>query len=361
MKFLLPLALTLFATIATAQQRQSYVYTRLNDSTRRFKSEEYEILFHDYKKATKNLKEKRVVANKEAYLIAVNDSKVGMVQSIYDPAGTPVATVFLGASNTNDIVSGLLNLKWKSIDTDDWIYTINGEEVARCSYHISDTVERVDMTFDSNIPFVVQLACLDKSLANIKSKDHTGKEGKVYFGIKGGANLSILSASINSESQFRSSWNLGIYLKVPIGKNSFFRPEIFYSSQGQKDNYTYNTGLDAGKTTTTLNYLNIPLLLEFGKTITVQTGFQAGILLSAREEGQITNQPIDDDLKEIMNPVDMSLVVGVGANVSRKINLGVRYNLGLTNIFKETYQPYPGLDFPVVKNRVFHFFVGFSF
>src|SRR5688572_10603434 len=170
MKFLLQLALLLFVTIATAQQRQSYVYTRLNDSTRRFKSEDYEILFNDYKKATKNLKERRVVVNEEAYLIAVNDSKVGMVQSIYDPAGTPVATVFLGASNTNDIVSGLLNLKWKSIDTDDWIYTINGEEVVRCSYHISDTIEQVDMTYDSSIPFVVQLACLDKSLANIKSK-----------------------------------------------------------------------------------------------------------------------------------------------------------------------------------------------
>src|SRR5690242_19433139 len=113
MRILLQLPLLLLATIATAQQHQTYVYTRLNDSTRQFKSDGYEIHFHNQKKSTKNYKERRVIVNGDAYLLTMNDSKAGMIESIYDPAGTLAATVFLSGSNTNDIVTGGASLKWK--------------------------------------------------------------------------------------------------------------------------------------------------------------------------------------------------------------------------------------------------------
>lgn len=340
MKILSPFLLILFATIATAQQHQTFEYTRLNDSTRQFKSDAYQIIFGNYKKSKINLKERRVSVNGDVYLFTVNESKVGLIQGIFDPAGANIATVFLGGSNINDIISGTAHLKWKNIDTDDWAYLLNNREVARCSYQNSNNIQQVDLTYDSTLPFVVQLAALEKSLANVKYHDYSGKEGKVQFGIKGGTNLAILSASINSESQFRLGLNAGVYFKAPIGKNAFFRPEIFYSSQGQKDKYTYTTGVDAGETTTTLDYLNIPLLLEFGKTITVQTGMQVGVLLSAQEKGRIGTQTVNDDLKKFMNKVDMSLVIGIGANVTRKVDMGARYNLGVSNIFKkEIYEP----------------------
>ncbi len=361
MKILSPLVLMLFATLATAQQHQSFEYTRLNDSTRQFKSDAYQIIFGNYKKSKNNLKERRVSVNGDVYLFVVNESKVGLIQKILDAAGATIATVFLGAFNTNDIISGIAHFKWKNIDTNSWAYLLNNEEVVRCSYQNSNNIQQVDLTYDSTIPFVVQLAALEKSLANVRYHDYSGQEGKVQFGIKGGANMSILSASINSESQFRFGLSAGFFFKAPIGKNAFFRPEIFYSSQGQKDKYTYNTGVDAGETTTTLNYLNIPLLLEFGKTITVQTGMQVGVLLSAREKGRITTQTVNDDLKKFMNKVDLSFVIGIGANVARQVNMGARYNLGVSDIFKDVYEPYPGLEFPTVKNRVFHFFVAYSF
>ncbi len=359
MKILAKFVLLMIASAATAQQQQqqSFEYSWLNDSTRQFKSETYQVLFGKYKPLLNNIKERRVSVNGDFYLFTIKETKAGLVQKIVGTDGTTAATVFL---SSNDIVSGSLNLKWNGVDSDNWTYSLNGKEVMHFSYQKIDGKQRVDMFYDSSLPFPVQLAGLEKGLDHIRYHDYSGVEGKVQFGIKGGINLSILSAAINSDSQFKSGLNAGFYFKAPIGRNAFFRPEIFYSVQGQKDNYTYSTGADAGKTTTTLSYLNIPLLLEFGKKITFQTGMQVGVLLSAREKGRIGTEPVDDDLKKIMSKVDMSLALGMGANLTPRFNIGARYNLGLSDIFKNTYEPYPGLVFPSVKNRVFHFFVGYS-
>lgn len=357
MKILTKLVLLMIASAATAQQQQSFEYSRLSDSTRQFKSESHQVIFGKYKLLSNNLKERRVNVNGDIYLFTVKETKAGLVQKIVDAGGTTVATVFLGS---NDIVSGTLNLKWNGVDSDNWAYLLNGKEVMHFSYHKVDGAQRVYMSYDSLMPFAMQLAGLEKGLDHIRYHDYSGLEGKVQFGIKAGMNMSILSASINSDSKFKSGLNIGFYLKAPMGRNAFFRPEMFYSVQGQKDNYTYSTGADAGKTTTTLSYLNIPLLLEFGKTITFQTGMQVGVLLSAGEKGRIGTEPVDDDLKKFMSKVDMSFVVGMGANLTPRFNLGARYNLGLSDIFKNAYEPYPGLEFPSVKNRVFHFFVGYS-
>ena len=360
MKLLLHFASLLFVTVAVAQQHETYEYTRINDSTRQFKSSSYDVIFYDYKKSN-GVKERRVTANGDVYRFSISETKGGLFQKILNSSGKTAATIFLGLVNTNNIVYGETNLKWKAISPDQWAYLLNGKEVLRCEYKNSDNKQQVEISSDSTLAFVVQLICLEKSMMNIKSRDYTGEEGGVQFGIKGGLNMSILSASINSESQFRSGLNIGFYLKVSIGKNSFFRPELYYSSQGQKDRYSYNTGVSAGRTTTELNYINVPLLFEFGKTITFQTGLQAGILLSAHEKGQITTQAVDDDLKKYMSPLDLSLVIGMGANISPRFNLGARYNYGLTDIFSLDYEPYPGLEFPEVKNRTLHFYVAYSF
>ena len=357
MKILVKSVLLMIASAATAQQQQSFEYSRLNDSTRQFKSETHQVVFGNYKSLLNNLKERRVNVNGDIYLFTVKETKAGLVQKIVDADGATVATVFL---SSNDIVSGSLNLKWNGVDSDTWTYLLNGKKVMHFSYQKIDGAQRVHLDYDSLLPFAVQLAGLEKGLDHIRYHDYSGLEGKVQFGIKGGMNVSSLSASINSNSEFRSGFNAGFYFKAPIGKNAFFRPEIFYSVQGQKDNYTYSTGIDAGKTTTTLSYLNIPLLLEFGKKITFQTGMQVGVLLSAGEKGTIGTEPVDDDLKKFMSKVDMSFVVGMGVNLTPRFNLGARYNLGLSDIFQNAYEPYPGLEFPSVKNRVFHFFVGYS-
>jgi hypothetical protein len=183
------------------------------------------------------------------------------------------------------------------------------------------------------------------------------QENKTQVGIKSGINLAILSASINSESSYKTGFNFGLYLKTPGG----FRPEIYFSSQGQKDNYVSPPSfVSTGKTTTTLNYLNIPLLMELGKKVNFQVGPQIGFLLSAKEVGTISNQSVNSDLKEFTKSPDFSLVLGAGFNATEKINFGIRLNYGLSDVFNNV-QSAPGIDFPAIKNRVFHFYAGISF
>jgi hypothetical protein len=59
-----------------------------------------------------------------------------------------------------------------------------------------------------------------------------------------------------------------------------------------------------------------------------------------------------------MKPVDISGILGIGVNATKNLQAGVRLQLGLTNIFDKSST---SSDFPDVKNRVIHFFIGYSF
>jgi hypothetical protein len=193
------------------------------------------------------------------------------------------------------------------------------------------------------------------------SETETSDLPKTVFGIKTGFNISRLSTSFNSEPKTKVGFNLGIYVRVPITEEAFFRPEIYYSSQGQRDNYVHPyTHQSVGTSTTKINYINIPLIFEYGEKVTFQIGPQLGFLLSASEAGSINNQKFDDDLKDIMRSTDFSLVIGFGFNPGKHFNAGVRYQLGVTDIF-DGDEDAGVTDFPDVQNRLVHFYVAYSF
>jgi hypothetical protein len=185
---------------------------------------------------------------------------------------------------------------------------------------------------------------------------------KVLFGIKGGINLSTFSASINSEARAKAGLALGIYLKKQIGPKLFFRPELYYSNQGQKDNYLYPYGGPSiGSTTTNMHYLNVPLLLEVGNKLSFQFGGQLGILLAGREKGTVASVEVDDKLNDVMTTADFALVVGVGYSLGRHFNGGARFNYGVSNIYSPDQDSGSNIDLPKVQNRVLHFYVAYSF
>lgn len=91
---------------------------------------------------------------------------------------------------------------------------------------------------------------------------------------------------------------------------------------GQKNKYVTGSGNSTLViTTTTINALNIPFLLEAGRTITFQAGPQFGFLLSGNEKGTIDNPKLDEDLKDVMKTLDVSFVVGLGINATNNLNL----------------------------------------
>jgi Outer membrane protein beta-barrel domain len=185
---------------------------------------------------------------------------------------------------------------------------------------------------------------------------------KAVFGIKGGVNISTFSASINSETQAKPGMALGIYIRKQISPKLYFRPEMYYSNQGQKDNYLYPYGGPSiGSTTTSMHYLNIPLLFELGNKVSFQFGGQLGVLLAGTEKGTVASVEIDQKLDDVMSAVDFALVAGVGITFGRNINGGVRVNYGITNILNPEQDANSNIELPNVHNRVLQFYVGYSF
>ena len=187
---------------------------------------------------------------------------------------------------------------------------------------------------------------------------------KAVFGIKAGMNISRFSASINSETRAKLGLALGFYLKKQIGPRLFFRPELYYSNQGQQDNYLYPYGGPSiGSTTTSMHYINVPCLLEIGKKVSLQLGMQLGILVMGTEKCTVKSVKVDDNLNDTMTKADLSAVVGVGYAPREHFNCGARINYGITNIYspKNSNNRSSTIDLPTVENRVFHFYVAYSF
>lgn len=184
---------------------------------------------------------------------------------------------------------------------------------------------------------------------------------KPVFGIKSGINISILSASVNNEPSSRTGFSLGVYMRKPLSADFYFRPELYYSQQGQKNDYRIlDNGPSIGKTTSVLNYINAPLLFEYGRKFTVHFGPQPGVLVAASEKGEFDGERMNVNMKNFHQSFDLSIALGFGVAASDRIHFGGRLNLGLSNANTEDYE-LGGFTLSEVRHRVLHFYAGYSF
>ena len=99
------------------------------------------------------------------------------------------------------------------------------------------------------------------------------------------------------------------------------QPELVYSMQGGK----------FGNTNFNLDYLNIPIILQymFDNGFRIQAGPQLGLLVRAKAEGSNVSADIKDDFKTL----DLGLSFGVSyVHVPSSFGIDARYNLGLSDI-----------------------------
>lgn len=143
-------------------------------------------------------------------------------------------------------------------------------------------------------------------------------------GIKFGMNASTFYESVNHASGYKPGFNAGLYYKSDLRHKFFFRSELFYSGQGQ---YSVDGNLT---TVTSLNYLNLPLLLEYGNRISFVIGPQIGFLLSAHKNGNLT---AGDNLRSSMYDADIGIVVGANLQLNKTLHAGVRLNQGISETF----------------------------
>jgi outer membrane protein with beta-barrel domain len=187
---------------------------------------------------------------------------------------------------------------------------------------------------------------------------------EVKFGMKGGMNLSSWVGDTRGVGLSpRFGVNIGALAQIKLSENFDIQPEIFYSTQGTRFKNVYanvNNLSYKGDIKWKLSYLSIPVLFKYsadGKSF-VEAGPQIGFLTSAKASTKLTqySPTIDQDVKNMFESVDFSLVIGVGYEITQHLIADLRYNIGLTNIAKTEAG-----DDTKIRNSVFSLGVGYKF
>ncbi len=165
------------------------------------------------------------------------------------------------------------------------------------------------------------------------------------FGLKVGLNISTISGFSNAD--IVPGFNVGGLLEIKINERIAIQPEILYSTQG--------TEFKSLSVKQELNYVNIPVMFKYFliNGLCLEAGPQAGVLIAATPTGDPKNIS-GLYTKDNSNNIDFSVLGGLGYYITDHINLGVRYNFGLTKVNKTN----PNLD---IRNNVFQVGAAYRF
>ena len=149
------------------------------------------------------------------------------------------------------------------------------------------------------------------------------KAQQAHFGIKGGVNISNLNFDDNTSTNSKAGVNIGVLAHIHTSKTWAIQPELFYSQEGASRN------VGDSKITYNLNYLNVPVLLQymFDNGFRLEGGPQIGFLLNAKTKtGDITVTNTG------FQSTAVSIPLGVGYLAASGLGIDARYVFGLSNI-----------------------------
>lgn len=178
-------------------------------------------------------------------------------------------------------------------------------------------------------------------LTSMNAQDKT--ISKSNGGIKGGYNLAAVRFDGEGKTEQRHGFHIGVYGESFISESFSIQPELMYSQQG------YQIKDSNGTFTQKLNYINLPVMLKAypSKNFFLEAGPQIGLAVSHKEayEGLFSGSQEYDPTN-----FDWGVNFGGGFKTESGISLGVRYHLGLGDIYDEGK----------AQNRVLQFSVGFD-
>ena len=167
---------------------------------------------------------------------------------------------------------------------------------------------------------------------------YSSVRAQVSFGAKAGGALTSLPRSSSNDSKIGVYG--GIAAGIPLNKVVSLQAELYYSQQGNKVKVmiTDERGNDVGtaKLVYRLNYINLPVLLrcQLPKSFFAELGLQAGLLVSARVKGSGGST----NIKDLYESFDLSLPFGIGYKLKNGFGVNLRYNAGLTNVYKTNFR-----------------------
>lgn len=170
------------------------------------------------------------------------------------------------------------------------------------------------------------------------------------FGVKAGLNLANVSAKDIEGNKNLLGAAAGIMADVSFSDLLSFHPELLYSQKGVKFE---ETGF-SGQTRT--SYLDLPLLLRVkADGLFFEAGPQAGFLIGQKSEATITGLGSSSSTStEGTRKVDIGYIAGVGYQLPMGLEVGVRYNGGISDLNDPS-------ESTKVRNSVFQFQLGYLF
>ncbi|AOW10049.1 porin family protein [Flavobacterium gilvum] len=178
----------------------------------------------------------------------------------------------------------------------------------------------------------------------VLSVSHSQNQGrKTSGGIKGGYNLAAVSFDGDAETDQRHGFHIGVYGESFVSQNISIQPELLYSQQG------YEIKDSGGTFKQKLDYINFPVMLKVypSNNFFLEAGPQIGLAISHKEE---YDGFISSSQKYDPNSFDWGMNFGAGFKTNSAVSFGVRYHLGLGDLY----------DSSKAYNRVWHFYVGFD-
>lgn len=190
------------------------------------------------------------------------------------------------------------------------------------------------------------IALFFSALFLVQAQDETAKS-KSSGGLKGGYNLAAVQYDGEGETGQRSGFHVGLYGESYITDFAAIQIEVMYSQQG------YQIESDGGTFTQKLNYINLPLSLKIYpvSTFYLEAGPQIGYAVSHKETYDSNFNLFDTSQQFEPNNFDYGVNFGAGFKTEAGVSIGVRYHLGLGDIY----------DDGSPKNRVWQFSLGFGF
>ncbi len=186
------------------------------------------------------------------------------------------------------------------------------------------------------------------------------------IGLKGGLNFAKLDghSTVTQDYGSRTGFHVGAYATLKITKFAI-QPEIIFSRQGQSFAYNAQQNFNSN-----FDYINIPIIIKFylAGGLNLQAGPQFGFLASAKGDvikgtQQSSTVSTGQDIKNFVKASDLSLGLGFGWDLPLGINITGRYNMGLSDINKNTGQPagttVTSLGTVQARNQVIQISVGY--
>ena len=187
-------------------------------------------------------------------------------------------------------------------------------------------------------------------------------ESGVRFGIRAGLNLSTLSLVEDNHTyttDSRAAWHVGAIVDIPLMQSLYVQSGLYFMNKGGKE-----TEEEDYKVTYSPMYLEIPVLAsyryDFGSTAQLQIHvgpyFAYGVGGKVKMEHDGEEESDDFFHENSAKKFDCGLQFGAGVTFASHYYLGFAYDLGLSNISKNS-----GDSDGKIKNRSWMISLGYTF